>query len=114
MIQNGWEPGRVQAVICPIQPNMSCIYVEHRETDSWRVRGHSLVDDGKPTGDGGGGGGCRGVCRESFGREYLGWGDASMAFERSWLRVLEVAKDRRRRGSGSGYGMIAVVLSWCD
>ena len=88
--------------------------MEHRETDSWRVRGHSLVDEGKPTGDGGGGGGCRGVCRESFGREYLGWGEASMAFERSWLRVLEVAKDRRRRGSGSGNGMSAVDLSWGD
>ena len=31
-----------------------------------------------------------------------------MAFERSWLRVLEVANDRRRRGSGSGYAMSAV------
>ena len=37
-----------------------------------------------------------------------------MAFERSWLRVLEVAKDRRRRGSGSGNGMSAVDLNWGD
>lgn len=93
---------------------MSRTYVEHTETDSWRVRGHSLVDEGKPTGEGGGGGGCRGVWRESLGREYLGWGEASMAFERSWLRVLEVAKDRRRRGSESGNAMSAVGFKLGD
>jgi hypothetical protein len=52
-------------------------------TDPWWFRGHSLVDEGKPTGEGGGGGGCRGEGRQSFGREYFGWGEASMALERS-------------------------------
>lgn len=72
------------------------------------------MDEGKPTGEGGGGGGWRGVARESFGRVYLGCGEASMAFERSWLRVLEVAIDRRRRSSGSGYAMSTIEIGECN
>lgn len=33
-----------------------------------------------------------------------------MALERSWLRVLEVAKDRRRRFSGREDAMVGLVL----
>lgn len=40
------------------------------------------------------------MCWEMEVRANLGKGEASMAWEMSWERVLEVARERRRRGKG--------------
>lgn len=59
------------------------IHYQNVDTRSSRYAGQSCKEAGKPTGDGGGGGGCWIVDRESVGRVYLGRGEASIATVRS-------------------------------
>ena len=58
-------------------------------------------------GDGGGGGGCaRSECG-SIASDDLGSGEVALkALERSWLRVGDVIRDRRRRRGGSADVMV--------
>jgi len=55
------------------------------------------MDAGNPTGDGGGGAGCWTMHLGSIDSKIFGRDDASIALERSWLRVSELAKESRRR-----------------
>ena len=71
--------------------------------------GHSSNDAGKPTGEGGGGGGCWIYELISTDKEYFGLGEASTACEMSWERVDEVARERRRRLWGNAEVMVTVV-----
>lgn len=52
------------------------------------------------------------MCWEMDERAYLGRGQASMAWEMSWERVVEVARERRRREKGSEDVIVAVEGRW--
>lgn len=53
------------------------------------------------------------MCCEMEVRAYLGRGQASMAWEMSWERVVEVARERRRREKGR-VDVIVAVGGWMD
>lgn len=74
----------------------------------------SWKDAGKPTGDGGGGGGCWTVELESVQRANLGRGEAMTALDTSWPRQWLVARERRRRFGGRGEDIVKEVVlgSW--
>lgn len=54
------------------------------------------------------------MCWEMEVRANLGKGEASMAWEMSWERVVEVARERRRREKGREDVIVAVGGGWVE
>ncbi|KAL8655811.1 MAG: hypothetical protein Q9210_000652 [Variospora velana] len=90
------------AIHYPVSVQQFKVYQQDIENE----RDQSADDAGKPTGDGGGGGGCWILEVESVNSENLGRGEAMTALDKSWPRQLFVARERRRRFGGSGEDIV--------
>ncbi|KAL8694286.1 MAG: hypothetical protein Q9218_001054 [Villophora microphyllina] len=90
-----------------LQIGVPALHHVHTGLDpSWWRKDQFSNDAGKPTGEGGGGGGCSVVESVLVERANFGLGEAMTARDRSCSRQLLVARERRRRLRGSGEDIV--------